>query len=199
MKPFMSSKLGIYRTINTYLAFCAVSLCVSWVHAESPTSLVLGFEDPTEWALVEGSGQVQASESATVGATALLVGGGNWRRIASTQLSTIGAVANSLKIDVAPQSLPGDWETVGIVLEIPSKGIYWQDLGTASLQGLAPGQYTTLAFPVSESLRATLNEVYNDLVIRVSINSSSAVLLDNISLSTQLRDPNLGGPDASEI
>ena len=178
----MSEKLRVHYAVKICLLSCAASLGVSSANAESSASLTLGFEDPDEWTLVEGSGQLEASELTTDGSAALFVGGSNWRRIASVPLSTVGAATNALKIDVAPQGAPVNWENVGVVLEIPSKGIYWSDLGTASLQGLTPGQYTTLAFPISESLRTTLNTVYDDLVIRVSINSSTAVRMDNIRL-----------------
>lgn len=82
--------------------------------ARSAASLTLGFEDPDEWTLVEGSGQLEASELTTDGSAALFVGGSNWRRIASVPLSPVGAATNALKIDVAPQGAPGNWENVAL-------------------------------------------------------------------------------------
>lgn len=157
----------------------------------------LGFEDEMAWSLTEGSGAIDFVPDGTQGELSLLLGGAQWRRITSVNLTDAPATSNTATLDVKLLQPVASWESLGLVVQIPSRGIYWQDLGQVPLSQATPNQFTTLSFLLPEAVRNVIHQGgYNDLKILVSANSNAAIVLDNLSFGF----PNQGGgpPAAGE-
>jgi len=98
---------------------------------------------------------------------------------------TVGAQENTVWLDVEPTQVPQAWEGVGLALRIGSLQLWWADLGTNSIAGLIPGEFSTLAFTLPEAVRSQLNASYSDLEVLITVNSSAPVRLDHLSFLSQ--------------
>lgn len=166
------------RVANTSLLFFFSAAAL----ADSPHPF-LNFESTEGWLLMEGAGGLSLSNTRSSGQYSVEVGGAYWRKIASVPLATIGAPTNSLRIDVRPTQVPESWETIGVVIKVPSLGLWWVDLGTNSISGLATEHFTTIAFAIPEHVRTLLNGSYSDLELSLSINSRAGIKVDNLRLT----------------
>jgi hypothetical protein len=145
---------------------------------------VLGFESPlTDWS---SSRPRTASNVASQGTKALGISPNGWTEITSIPLSSLVPVGTKLSYDIrVPQQLNA-WGETRMVLQLPSQSIHWQELGSFSLVGKAPGVYHRVEFALPPSLVQKLNGTYNDLVLKVIVNAPtlpSPYLIDNLSLS----------------
>jgi hypothetical protein len=140
----------------------------------------LGFEDPADWQLVAGSGTVSSVAPLSEGAHALLLGGSGWRELKSRSL-TLGAVGPSLKLDVGVGASTAGWETLGVLVQIPSAGINWQDLGSKSLAGMLPTAFKTFEYELPGAVRTALSNGA-EATFRLAINGNMSVTLDHGSI-----------------
>lgn len=178
------------------LLFCGLLLgCSSQVHDESEnvgqTSLALtadqarvfGFETPlADWSSAQGtlsSSGITSQGSAAVGVTSI-----GWTEVASRTLSSLGDVGTTISYDIRlPQATP--WGETRVIIQIPSRGITWQDLGSFNLAGRAPNVFHRVTFNLPPSLITALESTYSDLVIRVVVNKpalSGPVIIDNLDI-----------------
>lgn len=146
---------------------------------------VLGFESPVaDWS--SPTGTLSQSSTHSQGSASLAVRNSGWTEISSVPLSSLGTVGGILNYDIRiPASV--SWGETRAQVNIPSKGIYWQDIGGLSLVGMAPGTFKTATFQIPTSVLTALNGSYTDLRLRIIINgptNSNPYLLDNIVFTT---------------
>ncbi|HEY5955083.1 MAG TPA: hypothetical protein VIV60_00970, partial [Polyangiaceae bacterium] len=146
---------------------------------------VLGFEAPTtDWS--SPTGIISQSSTHSEGSASLGVRVSGWTEITSAQMSSLGAVGGILNYDIqVPAS--ASWGETRALVNIPSRGINWQDLGSASLIGMAPGGFRTVSFQIPATVATALNSTYTDLRFRIVLNapsSTSPYLLDKIAFTT---------------
>jgi len=164
------------------LSLLAASLCLSpSAEGQSPsTNDVLGFECGSCWSPDAGSGTLTATTDSSFGASALRIGGAGYRRIRGGPLAVPTVAANTVRLDVKVASQASSWEGVAIVLAAPSVGLYWVDLGQATLAGAPLNQFVELQFVLQDSVRAALSSGASDLTVRVVVNADREVTVDNL-------------------
>jgi hypothetical protein len=139
---------------------------------------VLGFESVAYWS---SAAPLSSRTDSSQGFAALGVLPQGWTEIDSVPLSSLGSVGGSFSFDVKlPEFLP--WGEVGVVIVLPSQGIYWQELGRSSLIDVAPNAYHTFTFGLPSNVQTALGGLYNDLRVKILVNSptlSSPLVLDN--------------------
>ncbi|HXS18097.1 MAG TPA: hypothetical protein VN764_12960 [Polyangiaceae bacterium] len=179
--------MNLTAVIHRWSLGLVVGLALSFVCNSSSAAPgpALDFESSTHWSLREGAGPISLSAEASSGEHSLEVGGSGWRRIGSIPLSTVGAQENTVWLDVEPTHVPQAWEGVGVVLRIGSLQLWWADLGTNSIHGLIPGEFSTLAFTLPEAVRSQLNASYADLEVLIAVNSAAPVRFDHLRFSSQ--------------
>ncbi len=178
MTPFIS--------VSRRYLILVVGLAFSFISTESAASpaSILDFESDTDWSMVEGAGPAYLSSESSYGQYSLEVAGNGFRRLRSVPMSTPGAPENTVWLDVEPTQIPENWEGVGLAVRIGSLELWWADLGTNSIVGLVPGEFSTLAFTVPEAVRAALNSSYADLEVFISVNTSAPIRLDNLRFAS---------------
>lgn len=146
---------------------------------------VLGFETPlTDWATTNGS-QISASAQRSEGQSALGIVPNGYTEVRSTDVAVTGVPRSSATIDVfVPGSI--SWGEIRLIATVPSKGQYWRDLGSVSLNGLSSGSFHTVSFSVPQDLRSAFESGASDVSFRLVINAPSGsgqFLFDNLVLS----------------
>ncbi len=141
---------------------------------------MLGMEEPSDWSPLQAS-----SDESAQGEHSLAVDTTGWTELVSFPLSDVGEVEDTLRLQVrVPASVA--WGEVRVVIQLPSAGEYWTDLGGVSLVGIAPGAFTELSWPLSSNLQTKLAGSYSDLTIRVQLNAPAGeYLLDDLSFGAQ--------------
>lgn len=183
------------RTVGS-LAVLLLGLLVGVADAVTGASAadILGFDTPQNWRIIEGGGALEHVDSPSGGALALR--GLGWRRIQSDNFVAPQVSSNSLRIDVKALGPVASWETISIVVKMPSRGIWWGDLGTSPLV-VNSGAFTAVSFSLPESVRTALAEatpVTDDLQILVGLNSQNEVILDNLRFGDDVLLPTLPQP-----
>jgi len=154
---------------------------------------VLGFETPLQdWSSQQGT--LSASSIVSQGAAALGVTSVGWTEIPSRTLSSLGTVGGTLSYDIRVPQVPV-WGETRMVVQIPSRGIFWLELGSFSLAGSPAGVFRHVSFVMPSSLVTALNGTYSDLVFRLVINGpalGAPYLVDNLSVGAGTA-PGTGG------
>ena len=142
------------------------------------TARIFGFEQATDW-----SGSSGTSTTRSEGARSVNVTGDGWKQIESLPFGPVGAIGNTVRLDVRlPFELPY-WGEVRVIAKVPSAGVWWQELGSVSIQGLAPNQFHTLTFSLPSALASQIGAA-SDAVFIVAVNAPAGVyLVDNLRLS----------------
>jgi hypothetical protein len=136
---------------------------------------VFGFEVAGAWSTTSGATLAQ-SNTHSQGAASLSLRPGNsgYMALASVPLSTLTAVSPTLAVDVMlprTQPNPNWYGTAQISLNCPSRSIYSQFLGQVELTGKPRETWTTLSFPVNNTIITGLVRAgYTDLVVTVVLN-----------------------------
>lgn len=141
---------------------------------------VFGFENLAHWTV--SSGTKQSLSGGTQGTTALGVSNTYYSEIASAVINGVGFVSNDLALDVKLPSAAG-WGTLQVVLEMPSKGIWYGDLGQKPLSAITAGSYQTVHFTVPSNVLTALQGNPSDLKVRIIFNGqagATAVGFDNL-------------------
>jgi hypothetical protein len=161
---------------------------------------VLGFEAPTQdWSA--STGTLGASTTASEGTRSLSVIPNGWTEIRSVQLASLGPVKSTLAYDVAVPQAPG-WGETRMIIIIPSLGIYWQDLGSQPLTGMAPGSFHTVTFALPANVVTALGGSYSDLQLRVVINApafAAPYLVDHVDVASTSGGGGTPSPSASTL
>lgn len=182
--------MGVVRAL-------VAGIAMFWVtgnaHAEvGDMAETLGFESSATWQMVEGTGGLTSVPALSEGASALQIGGTDWRRIRSSALA-FEDVDSSLTVDIALSGDAAGWETVGVVIEVPSAGVYWADLGSHSLAGLLSGQVRSAEFALPLAVREAL-QTGSSAFINITLNGGQQVTLDRLSLVQEVPEPPASTP-----
>src|SRR5688572_23896066 len=155
---------------------------------------VLGFEAPTtDWRT--SAGTLSSSTTRSQGSLSLGIRPNGWTELTSIRLSSLGNVNNTFKYDVRIPSLPV-WGETRAILIVPSRDIYWAELGTKDLRTLPVGSFQTVTFSIPAALEAVLDGTYSDLTIKIVVNAqnlSQPYLIDNIQLAAPGGSGGTGG------
>ncbi len=110
--------------------------------------MLLGFESPVaDWS--SPTGTLSQSSTHSQGSASLAVRNSGWTEISSVALSSLGTVGGILNYDIrVPASV--SWGETRAQINIPSKGISWQDIGSVSLVGMAAGSFKTASVQIRE-------------------------------------------------
>ncbi len=154
-------------------------------------SRILGFETPTaDWSATNGA-SISVSSTVTQGSAAAAVTPNGYSEVLSAPMGPLTGAASQVAFDVlAPSSL--SWGEVRLIVQAPSVGLYWQDLGGQSLAGQSESGYRTLRFSVPENVRTALASATGDLRYRIVLNvpsGSGDYLLDNMVVAQDPSNP----------
>ncbi len=148
----------------------------------SAQARVLGFEAPSsDWSSNNGSA-IGSATTVTQGSAALSVTPNGHTQISSTSIAAVGSAADFATFDMqVPANL--SWGTVELVFKAPSQGMWWTQLGSASLTG-ASGGYKTFSFPLSADVKSVLEGTANDISFVFVLNGPSGAqyLIDNLKV-----------------
>lgn len=147
----------------------------------------LGFESLDHWTLIEGTGPLSLDVDSTAGDYAVRVEGSGWRRIQSRLLSDLNPTGNLLYLDVKLSQGASEWEALTVVITAPSAELWWSELEPVHLGALVPGRWTTVAFMLTEDVRTKVSQA-SDATLRLAVNSSGPVSLDNLRLAPSSED-----------
>ncbi len=150
------------------------------------TQSILDFENAlNDWTTPNLNVVLSENYNATSGVYSLAVTPNGWTELHSAQFNTLGSVKNTVSLDVlVPEAT--NWGDIKIVVQIPSKNIWWSELETKSLAELPVNQFATLEFPIPADTLTALLDVYEDARLIVILNApvlSAPYLLDNIILT----------------
>lgn len=133
---------------------------------------ILAFESSFDWSGPSGTAFTSAIRSE--GNSALGMSAGGYNVVTSVPMTSIALVGSEITLDVFVPELqpnPGWYGAVALYLSIPSKNVYNQHLGEVQLTGKPTGEFSTVSFPLSSSLQATLNAGgYSDLRFSIALN-----------------------------
>ncbi|MBN2671287.1 MAG: hypothetical protein JXX29_06425 [Deltaproteobacteria bacterium] len=151
----------------------------------SEAARVFGFENAAaDWSSVSGTSDLHTE--GTVSGSVTVTG---WTQVTSIRMSSIAdagvEIGQAAAFDIRlPESAP--WGEARLIIDLPSQGIWWRDLGGVRLTDLTPGEFASLNFVIPQDVTAALNGAYTDLRVIVIINGpmmSSPVLLDNFQFA----------------
>lgn len=191
----MSGLIDMKKT-TLALLIVASATCPRPARADAPLADVLGFEESALWSSTDGSGSLVRVPRVSEGDHALALGGSGWRRVRSEAIAP-GAVGDALSLDLVFASPTAGWESVGVVLEIPSAQLYWEDLGSTQVGALTAGQLFTLELPISAAARTAL-ATGAELFVNIIVNGGETVTLDRLRLAASPTPPDESGPAATE-
>lgn len=139
-----------------------------------------GFENLALWTVSQGT--KQSLTGGTQGSSALGVSNSYYSEITSAVIDAVGVVSGTLALDV---KLPASatWGSLRLVLEMPSKGIWYGNLGEIQLATLQPGAYRTVQFTVPSNVLSALQTNPSDLKVRIVYNGqigATPVGFDNL-------------------
>ncbi|HEY3499873.1 MAG TPA: hypothetical protein VGK73_34520 [Polyangiaceae bacterium] len=154
----------------------------------SEAARVLGFESAADWS---SAAALSNSTDHSQGAHSLAVAAGGWAEVASIPLGSLGSAGASLSYDIKLPSSAA-WGETRVIVQLPSKGFHWSDLGSRPLAGLAPGVFHRVEFPLPPALVAALGQTYSDLKVRIVINGpAGSYRLDDLELAVEPETPPL--------
>jgi hypothetical protein len=138
----------------------------------------MGFEEPTLWSFVEGSGTLTKASKKTQGKASIKIEGNGWQKIKCVNLKTteINETSSALKFDLyigATQPNP-DW--VGqtqLTVNCPSAGIYNRYIGAVELRSLPRDVFSTITFTLPSAVMNVLAGNYSDFSFAVSLNTNA--------------------------
>jgi hypothetical protein len=148
--------------------------------ALSDVSQVLGFENPADWSVSQGT--KSASSEPSQGSASLAVSNFTFTTVTSVPLPTPLGVTDTLALDLRVPAVPA-WGELSIFISIPSRNVFEQKVGQKTIAGLPAGAFGTLSFQVPPQLVDVLRGSYEDLRIKISLNApqtAASYLLDNL-------------------
>jgi hypothetical protein len=152
----------------------------SLTQALSDPAQVFGFENIADWTVTQGV--KTSSTEHSQGAASLAVSNFTFTNVVSTPLSTPAGVTETLALDLKVPAAPA-WGELSVFVSIPSKNLFEQKVGQATIAGLAAGSFHTLSFQVPAALLTALRSTYSDLTLKVALNApqtAQSYLLDNL-------------------
>lgn len=165
----------------------------------STQARVLGFESSADWKA--SSGSISASTTKTQGSSALGIVPNGWTEVTSIALSSLASVRDKVTYDLRVPQTP-TWGETRVIIQIPSKGITWADLGQKSLTGFTAGTFKSVEFAIPAAVKTALSGTYTDLTIKVVVNAptqTSPYVVDNLVLTDESAPPTPPGSSPVEF
>jgi RHS repeat-associated protein len=145
----------------------------------------VGFETLEAWKA--SSGTLALSSNALEGSSSLSLSGFTYTELTSQRLSSLGPQIDGplmVNVWVPTPPNPGWVGTLGLSMDLPSKGIYAQSIGHHYLGGLAPNTRHRLKFELPQATVLALRGNYDDLRIKLLFNRPEqlgALLVDELT------------------
>ena len=116
---------------------------------------ILGFETPTaDW--TAPSGVLGQSTTRSQGSFSASVRNNGWTEVTSKPISSLGPVGAMISYDIRlPQT--ASWGEARMIVRLPSKGIFWQDLGIVPLTGMPAGVFHKATFAIPPALQTAMS------------------------------------------
>jgi hypothetical protein len=156
---------------------------------------ILGFETPTaDWS--SPTGVLAQSTTHSQGSYSVSVKNNGWTEVISHALSSLGPVGPMISYDIRlPQTVT--WGETRMIVKLPSKGFFYQELGIVPLIGMPAGSFQKIEFAIPPALATAMSGSYSDLTLDIVINApvfTTPYLLDNITLAPATPSPPPGSP-----
>jgi lysophospholipase L1-like esterase len=160
--------------------------------APSANEGVLGFEDPSTWAVTLGSMAAGATDpTATEGAASLAVHPSGFGVLTSQSFPVLSAITGPVSYDLWVPSEQANSYWFGatqLYLNCPSRGVYNAFVGQAELTQLKTDRFHTIQFAIPDSTLGALDRGCTDLSFSIALNvpwnERGKYLLDNLQLGT---------------
>jgi len=160
--------------------------------APSANEAVLGFEDPSTWAVTLGSMAAGVSDpTATEGAASLAVYPSGFSVLTSQPFSVLSAITGPVSYDlfVASEQANSFWfGATQLYVNCPSRGVYNAFLGQAELTQLETDRFHTIQFAMPDSTLGALDRGCRDLSFSIAFNvpwnERGKYLVDNLQFGT---------------
>jgi RHS repeat-associated protein len=159
------------------------------------------FESLSDWSAVWSSPTLALSSTRVQGLRSLSVSGGGWSSIQSRALLKEEPAPNAVGFELQiPSSQPNPtwFGTVTLFVDVPSRGINNQALGTRDLKQWTPGQWKRAEFALPTSVQTALNGTFNDLRWRIELNrpmnATAGYLFDRFTYGPTCTPVNDGNP-----
>jgi len=160
--------------------------------APSANEAVLGFEDPSTWAVTLGSiGGGETDSTATEGAASLAVHPAGFGVLTSQPLLVLSAITGPVSYDLfvpSEQANPYWFGATQLYVTCPSRGVYNAFIGQAELTQLETQRFHTIQFVMPDATLAVLDRGCTDLSFSIALNvpwnEHGKYLLDNLQLGT---------------
>jgi RHS repeat-associated protein len=145
----------------------------------------IGFETLEAWKT--STGTVALSSNALEGNSSLALSNFTYAEVTSQRFSSLGAqIESPLTVNVWVPTPPGEWAgTIGLSVDLPSKGINWQWIGQHDLGSLTPNTWHRLSFDLPQATILSLRGSYGDLRFKLLMNRPeqlNAFLIDELNL-----------------
>jgi RHS repeat-associated protein len=168
--------------------------------ALSSNARILSFEAVgQDWQTTMGS--IASSTNRVEGAYALAASHTQSATFTSAALSSLGTVGDNVTIDLyypQPAPNPNYLGSLNLAFKLPSRSIYYADLGTQQISASNVGQYQRYTFSLTAAQKQALSATYSDLTLEVKLNVPNAQgpwLLDRIQFG-QPDEFDAGAPDS---
>jgi lysophospholipase L1-like esterase len=160
--------------------------------APSANEAVLGFEDPSTWAVTLGSMAAGVTDpTATEGAASLAVYPSGFGVLTSQPFSVLSAITGPVSYDLFVPSEQANSFWFGatqLYVNCPSRGVYNAFLGQAELTRLETDRFHTLQFAIPDSMLGALDRGCRDLSFSIAFNvpwnERGKYLVDNLQFGT---------------
>lgn len=160
--------------------------------APSANEAVLGFEDPSTWAVTLGSMAAGVTDpTATEGAASLAVYPSGFGVLTSQPFSVLSAITGPVSYDLFVPSEQANSFWFGatqLYVNCPSRGVYNAFLGQAELTQLETDRFHTIQFAMPDSTLGALDRGCRDLSFSIAFNvpwnERGKYLVDNLQFGT---------------
>jgi RHS repeat-associated protein len=200
VRSFLLLAIGLFGACSGDRAEEGVEDLGESQEALSSNARILSFEAVgQDWQTTLGT--ISSSTNRVEGTYALAAAHTQSATFTSAALSSLGAVGNSVTIDVyypQPAPNPNYLGSLNLAFKVPSRSIYYADLGTQQITSSNLGQYRRYTFALTTAQKQALSATYSDLTVEVKLNVPNAQgpwLLDRIQFG-QPDEFDAGAPDS---
>ena len=160
--------------------------------AASANEAVLGFEDPSTWAVTLGSIAAGVTDPiATEGVASLAVQPAGFGVLTSQPFPVLSAITGPVSYDLfvpSEQANPYWFGATQLYVNCPSHGVYNAFIGQAELTQLETDRFHTIQFAMPDSTLDALDRGCTDLSFSIALNvpwnERAKYLLDNLQFGT---------------
>jgi hypothetical protein len=162
-------------------------------------SRILGFEQPSDWVVTNGSATLASSPTHNEGAASLGVSNLAYVELTSAALSSVALNDGTVSLDVSlptVQPNPSWYGQLQLYVDCQSANIYNRYVTSQELTGLPLGAFSRLQMTLPSDVTTALATAHGDLRFKVVLNvpqTSATVLLDGLHLNAKDGNGGTGG------